>query len=775
MDDLRKTIDEQGLLAGLRTLVTAFDGNSEAMGKVFEDTEGLLGVLALTGPAAEENAAIIDAVTAAHGDLDRALKPVLETLGGRGAQVFGNFNAQLVDMGARLAPTVHMLFNMADAALNMYSALGDGPKEFVATIISLGPALIAAGVAAKGLSFALGGFSPAARGVIAAAGLMSSSLKIVASGVTAAFDAAWTAIKLRAGATFGVLRGGGRAAFEAFQTAGIAAMQGIRNAARVTVAPINAVIDAVQRHGVFGSMRLSAQKAFAAIRASAGKLRTSLIANFAAIGTAARLMWVAIGGPVGLVIGAAALALIAAWKPVSTFFMGLWQGLTDGASDINAAFQRLFDALGPIGGGIRNVFGGVGSAWTTLANLFDDQSDVGRGWGDAIIDGAVAVVDGITAVVTWFNRLFGVIGTVIEDPFGWLEDAWANLMQSLLEMIPAPIKAMLGGASDLLGSVGRTVMQGAGEGLEGAGEGLERATEWIRGWFPGSDAKRGPLSDITESGRSLISTFADGVMQAAPGLASIFSSAIPSTQSIDSPASAAPLQTSPAAGELRAMAAQVLPAIADSFVAALGEFRTLIGQAFPNLEDALASVFPVGPLAGQAPDLQLADSFVAALGEFRTLIGQAFPNLEDALASVLPVGPLAGQSPDLQLADSLMAALGEFRTLTGQAFPNLEDALASVLPVGPLAGQAGEFQSAPALADALSAALPVGPSAGDFLALQTQRASLSGGRGPLTVNIGEIKIVAPDGDPTTIATAIGDALRDQVRRAVESADSTEIV
>ena len=170
-----------------------------------------------------------------------------------------------------------------------------------------------------------------------------------------------------------------------------------------------------------------------------------LVALFGKIATAARLLWLAIGGPVGIVLGAAALLIYLAWEPISTFFEGLWESLTSGTSRVSAAFQRMHDALGPIGTSIRTVFDKVGEAWTWMKNLFtSDETEVGKGWGTAIIDGAVAVIDGITDVVAdWDGMVLKVTGWAGDvwdwlknpvaggDPFAWVTTAWDSALDAV--------------------------------------------------------------------------------------------------------------------------------------------------------------------------------------------------------------------------------------------------------------------------------------------------------------------------------------------------------
>jgi len=81
----------------------------------------------------------------------------------------------------------------------------------------------------------------------------------------------------------------------------------------------------------------------------------------------------------------------------------------------------------------------------------------------------------------------------------------------------------LGGAADVAGaSAGGGLIGAFIRGLEQNKQELyrkvEEILEGVRDFLPSSDAKRGPLSDLTASGRALVTTFAGGVKAAAPRL-----------------------------------------------------------------------------------------------------------------------------------------------------------------------------------------------------------------------------------------------------------------
>ena len=70
--------------------------------------------------------------------------------------------------------------------------------------------------------------------------------------------------------------------------------------------------------------------------------------------------------PAIIAVVALAAIFVAAWKPISTFFAGLWGGLSDDAGRVSEAWTRLMDELGPVGDGIKAIFGLVGEAWSAL-------------------------------------------------------------------------------------------------------------------------------------------------------------------------------------------------------------------------------------------------------------------------------------------------------------------------------------------------------------------------------------------------------------------------
>ena len=117
-------------------------------------------VIAVRPQSADENAEIIDRVTEAVGTLDEALKPVLKTLEFKWKRAFAAAKVAMISLGETLAPVVRDAINQFKELIDQFQRPKPRHQENGgANALLLGPALIAAGIAAKGLSIALGGFA----------------------------------------------------------------------------------------------------------------------------------------------------------------------------------------------------------------------------------------------------------------------------------------------------------------------------------------------------------------------------------------------------------------------------------------------------------------------------------------------------------------------------------------------------------------------------------------------------------------------------------------
>ena len=369
-------------------------------------------------------------------DIEGSMKKQADTmnrgLSGAWAAFISSLSAareSLGDAGLRL-----WLENAANAVRGLvekFTALPEPTRRFVGMLLASGPALLLAAGGLRTISFLLGGLAPAIRG--------TNWLLKTFWGTAAAPGLA--------------VRG-----FAVLRAAGVGAMIAIRRAKRrLDLAIAFGEPWALAAAGV-RRFKVAALRSFAAIGTGWATLKTALtwgavrgvivagfgtisavgVAAWGAIGTAATAaLTVMTGGTIWIVIGiiaalaAVAALLVAAWHPVSTFFVGLWRGLRIGSRRVGEAFGRLLDAMGPVGEGIRAVGSGivgvfnwireaVGAVWSWLTGLFGDETRLGRDWAASIIDGAVTAIDFLTSMVEIIKSVILWIGRIPSGVGGWI-------------------------------------------------------------------------------------------------------------------------------------------------------------------------------------------------------------------------------------------------------------------------------------------------------------------------------------------------------------------
>ena len=584
---LREELESKGLLSVLEKLNTVFTGDSEGLGKVFEDIEGLAGFLAIFSGDIADVRDILDSTRDSAGDLDKALAPIKNTISFRWDQALAGGLQVLTDLGERSKDFINDLFDLGEKAIDTYLSLSDAQKELIAQVLTWGPALLGFAAGLKGVSIVLGWLEPAADAIswfIKKTGIATAA-QALWNWVIGAGTAAYAAVQGAAASTFAFIRGLTLTGlWTSIQAGGIAAFATVKGAAVSAFATIRGLTLA----SLWTGIKVAGGAAFSALGAAG-------VAAWTVIKLAALAAWtVMTGGTIWIVIGiiaalaAAAALLVAAWKPVSSFFRGMWDGVAEGGGRVAEAFGRLLDALGPVGEGIRATGRGIvgafrwmgdriGAVWDWIVNMFGDQSDVGRGWGDAIIDGAVAVIDAITAVVEWLKSFGGLS----------LSEAGAKLMMTLVN----GIKATAGMAKDAVLS----------------------ALSGIRDLLPFSDARVGPLSRLTQSGRAIVTTIAEGVQSAPASLTDALREALPGLPTLAiSGLPSMPDLGLPDMPTLRA----ALPSLPDLGLPPLPELRAALPD-MPSLDipslDALAPPLPIGPVP--PPAAAGATSLTVTLGE----------------------------------------------------------------------------------------------------------------------------------------------------------------
>ena len=234
--------------------------------------------------------------------------------------------------------------------------------------------------------------------------------------------------------------------------------------------------------------------------------------------------------------------LARAWEALKALLVwsgDLWVWIRE---QVPAPFQWLMDAWTAL---IGLILAPVPGIWGWLTAVEDPFAPVRIAWNELLavlgqpLDGFLSWLGVETPdVFGWIGRQFQSVadglwdllpqsirdlldGTlVIPNPFTQLPALLQEAMEGLLDLVPGPVKRLLGlqGAAETGQAIPETVGQGVAQGAESLEEPTKGVLERVRNLLPFSDAREGPLSDLTASGRALMQTIADGVRQGASAL-----------------------------------------------------------------------------------------------------------------------------------------------------------------------------------------------------------------------------------------------------------------
>jgi len=201
-------------------------------------------------------------------------------------------------------------------------------------------------------------------------------------------------------------------------------------------------------------------------------------------------------------------ATTAAWEVIKHVFTAAWTGIT---MAVSAGWEAICGAFNTA---LATVTGAWNSAWeamkTTFAALWENVKGM------------------VTAVLDWFSGIgdmFLAAGKGLIDAL-WegIKAAWSGLVENvtgllgdLRDLLPfsdaksGPLSQLTASGSALV----TTFSEGIGAVADAPIKALSGLLEGVRDLLPFSDAKRGPLSELTTSGAAVMPTFASGIEETA--------------------------------------------------------------------------------------------------------------------------------------------------------------------------------------------------------------------------------------------------------------------
>lgn len=298
--------------------------------------------------------------------------------------------------------------------------------------------------------------------------------------------------------------GGLKSGFETLRIYGMYAADGIK--------AMGAGLLNMVRQGI-----ASAAAALPGLISSVWGFTTALLAN--------PVTWIVIG------IAALTAGLILLWKnwdKVSAFIQNVWNACVE---KVRAGLQAMKDFFFNIGGAIvstvsnvfnrvrgavssrmeavRNVMGNVmGAAVGTVKQKLDNMKNAYEQNGGGIRGIAAAAVEGVKG---YYTAGFDFLNTLTGGKLNGIKELWSQGL--------AKVRSVVDGAVGLFKQSGAKIMETFTEGIRSAVnkpvEAVKGALSRIRQMLPFSDAKEGPLSQLTLSGRRVFETIHTGMSQTA--------------------------------------------------------------------------------------------------------------------------------------------------------------------------------------------------------------------------------------------------------------------
>lgn len=192
--DLRKKLGTQGLQATLAELLTAFEGNDDALASVFGNVRALSNVLGTAGAQGEAYADILKNIQNSTGIVDKGFENVSQTAEKKFKKALNELINAGIALGNALMPVAISIAGFIEKMVHGFMALDSNTKTMLVTlgllVAAAGPIATAIGVVAGALAVLtspVGLVVAGIAGVIAAIMYFKESASKIIAGVGNAF------------------------------------------------------------------------------------------------------------------------------------------------------------------------------------------------------------------------------------------------------------------------------------------------------------------------------------------------------------------------------------------------------------------------------------------------------------------------------------------------------------------------------------------------------------------------------------------------------------
>lgn len=271
--------------------------------------------------------------------------------------------------------------------------------------------------------------------------------------------------------------------------------------------------------GVIGDVLAVALEAIIPLLAPMGETLAVLIEALTPI--------LALVGPLAEILGGALVAAITALTPLFEFvgeILTMLQPIILMLSDVIAQLlQALLPLLEPLGALIANFLPPLIELFTTILGPIMELASTIIGALMPVIQGLLKILEGlINFVVGVFTGNWSQAWEGVKQIFTGFKDAIVGIVNGIGSIFTGLVDTIMGifsGVGTWLIDSGRALIGGFVDGImagfEFAGEKISGGIDWVKGFFPHSPAKRGPLSGagwrkLRESGGSFAEQWVGG-------------------------------------------------------------------------------------------------------------------------------------------------------------------------------------------------------------------------------------------------------------------------
>jgi len=222
-----------------------------------------------------------------------------------------------------------------------------------------------------------------------------------------------------------------------------------------------------------------------------------------------------------------ALLAASAWRGLTGVVASAWNGIkalgTAALDAVTAPFQWISNTARNAWDGIRatatGLWSGLGnlaqSAWSVVSAPFTWIADAASNAWTHITNVASAAWDGLRSMAQsaweWIKAPFEGLASVASSAWEKVKNAASGAWES----VTSTVSNLAGAAFES----GKAILTTVGEGIKSAVTAPYRAAKsalsFVRNLLPFSDAKEGPLANLTRSGSALLETLAGGIARAA--------------------------------------------------------------------------------------------------------------------------------------------------------------------------------------------------------------------------------------------------------------------